>query len=67
MIICLNFGQGAGAIAVKNKSITPQDGFPLLQNTLKRQGVILYKKAVDMTEIEKLVEFRGYKIGHKTY
>jgi hypothetical protein len=35
-----------------------------LQKTLKSQGVTLDKKAIDMSEIQKLVEFRGHKVGH---
>ncbi len=67
MTTCMNFGQAAGtaaAIAVKNRLSLQRMDISLLQKELKQQGVVLDKKAVDMSEVTKLVEFRGHKIGH---
>lgn len=67
MVTCMNYGQAAGtaaAIAVKKGISLRQVDIPELQKTLESQGVVLNKEAIDLSEIRRLVEARGSKIGH---
>jgi hypothetical protein len=67
MVTCMNYGQAAGtaaALAVK-QGISPREiDVPALQKILRSQGVVLDKKAIDLSEIRRMLELRGIKIGH---
>ena len=67
MVTCMNFGQAAGtaaAIAAKQKIALRQVNIPTLQKTLESQGVVLRKESIDLSEIRRMLELRGIKIGH---
>jgi ribulose 1,5-bisphosphate synthetase/thiazole synthase len=67
MTTCMNFGQAAGTAAsmASKLGISPRKvDIPTLKKTLESQGVILKKEAVDMSEVRKMVEARGDRIGH---
>jgi hypothetical protein len=67
MVTCMNYGQAAGtaaAMAVKHGVSLRKVNIPELQKTLESQGVVLNKKAIDLSEIRRMLEIRGFKIGH---
>jgi ribulose 1,5-bisphosphate synthetase/thiazole synthase len=68
MTTCTNFGQGAGtaaALAVKNKVSVRDVDIKTLQKTLESQGMVLRKELIDNSEITRMIEARGVKIGHR--
>jgi hypothetical protein len=70
MVACMAWGQAAGtaaAMAVK-EGITPrQVDTKKLTQTLERQGVILDKSLIDLTEVRIFAARRGAKIEHSGY
>jgi hypothetical protein len=67
MVTCMNYGQAAetaAAIAVKHGISPRRVDVSTLRKTLESQDVVLRKEAIDMSEVRRMVEVRGIKIGH---